>query len=124
MQQSLDQEESRLKSLRSEVDPAQLAQLEETRNVLKFWQEQSRHLDFNLEDDDGRMIRMGDVPHKTVLSLVEIGSREVSKVMQFPTARRELLDKLQLMVIVYCDRIDVNALFPILPVSSQKCSSA
>ena len=109
-----------MRSLRSEVDPAQL---EEARNVLKFWQTQSRYFDFNLEDDDGQMIRMGDVPHKTALGLVEIDSKEVSKVMQFPTTRRELLDKLQLRVIVYCGRIDVNALFPIKPFSSQKCTS-
>ena len=59
-----------------------------------------------------------------MLGLVEIDSKEVSKVMQFPTARREMLDKLQLRVIVYCDRIDVNALFPIKPFSSQKCTSS
>ncbi len=124
MQQSLNEEETRLRSLRGDVDPAQLAQLEETRSVLKFWQEQSRYFDFNLEDDNDRMIRIGDVPHKTVLSLVEIGSKEVSQVMQFPTARRELLDKLQIRVIVYSDKIDVNGLFPILPISSHKCTSS
>jgi DNA repair exonuclease SbcCD ATPase subunit len=122
-QQSLHQEESRLRSLRSQVDPAQLAQLEETRNVLKFWETQSKYFNFNLEDDEGQMVRIGDMPHKTVLGLVGINSKEVSQVMQFPATRRELLNRLQLKVNVFYDRIEVNALFPVPSISSQKCTS-
>ena len=95
-----------MRSLRGQLDPAQLAQLEATRNVLKFWETQARYFDFNLDDDEGQMIRMGDMPHKTVLELLGINSKEVSQAMQFPTTRRDLLDKLQLRVIVFCDRID------------------
>jgi len=124
MQQSLNQEESRLKSIRSDVDPAQLAELEETRDLLRFWQKQSRYLDFTLEDDDGRMIRMGNEPHDTVLGLVDIDDKEITSIMQFPASRRELLDRLQVKVVVFDDRVEVKALFPITPISSQKCTSS
>ncbi|MFC1979624.1 hypothetical protein ACFLVS_01945, partial [Chloroflexota bacterium] len=67
---------------------------------------------------------IGNVPHNTALNLVEMDSKEVSKVLQFPATMRELLDKLQLRVVVFCDRIEVNALFPVAPISSHKCSSS
>ena len=121
-QQSLSQEESQLKSIRNEVGPAQLAQLEETRDLLRFWEEQSRHFDFNLVDDNGRMIRIGDVPHDTVLGFIGIDHKEVSKFMQFPATRRELPGRLQVRAVVFGDRTEVNALFPILPISNQRCS--
>ncbi len=90
----------------------------------KFWQFQNRYFDVNLEDDDGQMVRIGDVPHNTALNLLEIGSKEVSKVLQFPAIMREVLDKLQLRVGVFCDRLEVNALFPVPPIGSHKCSSS
>ena len=122
-QQSLSQEESRLRSIRNEVDPAQLAQLEETRYLLRFWEEQSRYFDFNLLDDDLRMIRIGDVPHDTVMEFAGIDRKELSKLMQFPTTKRELIDRLQVRAVVFGDRTEVNALFPIRPISSHKCTS-
>ena len=114
---------TRLKSIRNEVDLAQLAQLEETRYLLRFWEEQSRYFDFNLVDDDLRMIRIGDAPHDTVMEFVGIDRKEVSKLMQFPTTKRELIDRLQVRAVVFGDRTEVNALFPIRPISSHKCSS-
>ncbi len=122
-QQSLNQEESRLKSIRNEVDPAQLEQLEDIKYLLRFWEEQSRYFDFNLVDDDLRMIRIGDVPHDTVMEFAGIDRKEVSKLMQFPTTKRELIDRLQVRAVVFGDRTEVNALFPIRPISSHKCTS-
>ena len=40
LQRSLDQEETRLKSIRNDVDPAQIQELESTQGVLKFWETQ------------------------------------------------------------------------------------
>jgi site-specific DNA recombinase len=124
MQLSLNKEETRLRSIRNAADPAQLAQLEETRYLLRFWQEQSRYFDFNFSDDNGSMIRIGDKPHDTVMDLVGINSKEVSNLMQFPSTKRELIDKLQVRAVVFGDRIEVKALFPIRPISNHKCTSA
>ena len=124
MQRNLAEEESRLKSIRNEVDPAQLAELEETRDLLQFWHKQSKYLHYNLLDDDGRMVRMSNQPHETVLELLDVDHEEVSRLMQFPATRRELLDKLQVKLIVFDDRIEVRSLFHVKPINSQKCSSS
>ncbi|MFC1892983.1 recombinase family protein [Chloroflexota bacterium] len=124
MQQSLGQEESRLRSIRSEVDPAQLEELKQTRDLLSFWEGQCKYLDYNLEDNDGRMVRIAETPHKTVLGLLELDDKGVSTAFQFPGTRRELLDRLQVKVIVFTDRVEVKALFPIAPICSQKCTSS
>ena len=99
-------------------------QLEETRYLLRFWEEQSRYFDFNLVDDDLQMIRIGDAPHDTVMEFVGIDRKEVSKLMQFPTTTRELLDRLQVRVVAFDERTEVKALFPIAPISSHKCTSS
>ncbi|MFC2032678.1 zinc ribbon domain-containing protein, partial [Chloroflexota bacterium] len=124
MQRHLNEEESRLKSIRHEVDPAQIAELESTRDLILFWQKQSRYLDLNLTDCNGRMEKMANQPHKTVLELLDLDLEEVSELMQFPSTRRELLDKLQVKLISFDDRIEVKSVFPIKPIISQKCTSS
>jgi len=41
-------------------------------------------------------------------------STEISSAFQFPTTRRECLDKLQLKIVISADRIEVTAPFPFL----------
>jgi len=48
---------------------------------------------------------------------------DLSKLMRFPATRRELLDKLQVWVVVFEDRTEVKAVFPIAPIYSQKFTS-
>ena len=67
------------------------------------------------------MIRMGGVPHNTVLRLVEVDRKELSKIMQFPSTKRELLDILHVRVVVFEERVEVKVLFPIPPISNHKC---
>jgi len=43
------------------------------------------------------------------------------KLIHYP--KRELLDKLQVRVVVFRDRIEIKAIFPIEPIYSQKCTS-
>ena len=111
--QCLNLEEARLKSIRTEVDPAQIEELESTRGMLRFWESQLQSMDWNTEDEGGSMIKVMDKPHKTVLKIVGFEDKDISKVVQFPATRRELLDKLQVRAIV----------FPIEPIYCQKCTS-
>ena len=78
---------------------------------------------WNTEEEDGRMVRLVDTPHKTVLRLAGLESANLSESMQFPATRRELLQKLQVQVVVFHDRIDIKAIFPIEPVYHQKSPS-
>jgi hypothetical protein len=125
-QQNLEKEEARLLSLRKDVDPNQLAELESTRGLLKFWQNQVNSMAWNLEDpaieDKSVMVRTMDEPHNTVLKLLGIGDSELSDRMQFPTTQRELFDKLQLRLVVFKDKIEVKALFPMPDIKNQECT--
>ena len=125
-QQNLEKEEARLLALRKDVDPNQLAELESTRSLLKFWQNQVNSMAWNLEDgeieDKSVMVRIMDEPHKNVLKLLDIGNGELSDTMQFPTTQRELYDKLQLRLVVFKDKIEVKAVFPMPDILNQECT--
>ena len=122
LQQSLDQEEARLRSIRNEVDPAQIAELESTRGMLRFWKSQLRSMAWNTENEDGSKIRLVDKPHRTALRIAGFEDQDASRVMGFPTTRRQLLDKLQVQVVVFYDRVEVKAIFPVEPIDCQKCT--
>ncbi len=120
----IEKEENRLRDLRTEVDPDQLKELDHTRNILRFWQKRLVSMSWNLEDENGEVERTVEEPHKIVSTLVNFEDSEISEVMHFPSARREMLDRLQVRLLVFFDRVEVKAVFPIEPVSSQLCTSA
>ena len=125
-QQALDKEESRLIALRRETDPNEMAELETTRNLLKFWQRQVRSFAWNLEDpstEERVMVRSIDKPHSNVLQRLGLGYSELSEDFQFPLTQRELFDKLQLRLIVFKDKIEVKAVFPMPDIMPQECTS-
>ena len=125
-QQNLEKEEARLLALRKDVDPNQLAELESTRGLLRFWQNQVNSMVWNLEDpaieDKSVMVRTMDEPHNTVLKLLGIGDNELSDKMQFPTTQRELFVKLQLRLVVFKDKIEVKSVFPMPNIKNQECT--
>jgi hypothetical protein len=123
LQQSLAKEETRLRAMRSNLDPAQMRELEESRASLKFWEDQLKSMAWNTENEDGSMVRLVDHPHEEVLKLISLENREITKSMGFPASRRELLDKLQVKLVVMAERIEVKALFPIQPIEHQLCTS-
>ena len=124
-QQSLDKEEARLIALRRETDPNEMAELESTRSLLKFWQRQVNSLAWNQEDpttEDRVMVRSVDNPHEIILKILGLGYGELSKEMQFPLTHRELFDKIQLRLIVFKDKIEVKAAFPMPDIMPQECT--
>ncbi len=122
LQQALNQEEARLRSIRNNVDPAQIAELESTRDMLRFWICRLQSMAWNTETEEGSKFRLVDEPHKTALQIVGFEDRDASRVMGFPATRRELLDKLQTQVVVFHDRIEVKAIFSVEPIDCQKCT--
>jgi site-specific DNA recombinase len=119
LQHNLEQEEMRLRSVRSEVDPAQLEELERTSSMLRFWHGQLQSMNWNTETEEGEMLRVVDKPHKTALRIVGFENKELSKILHFPATKRELLDMLQARVIVFNNRVEVKAIFPIEPIDNQ-----
>jgi hypothetical protein len=120
----LDMEESRMRTLRAEIDPAQIEELEATRRMLNFWENQIKALAWNTENEDGTMFRLVDRPHHIALKLVGFDDTDLSKSTGFPTSKRQLLDKLQVRLSVFDDRVEVKSLFPVEPVGVQLCTSA
>jgi site-specific DNA recombinase len=123
LKNNLDKEETRLKDLRAEIDPAQIAELESTRGTLRFWESQIKSMVWNTENEDGSMVRVEDNPHKIALKVVGFEDRSLSNVLGFPASKREMLDKLQVKLTVMNDRIEVNSLFPVEPIDIQLCTS-
>ena len=119
LQHNLEQEEMRLRSVRNEVDPAQLEELERTSSMLRFWQGQLQSMNWNAETEEGEMLRVVDKPHKTALRIVGFENKDLSKILHFPATKRELLDMLQARVIVLNSRVEVKAIFPIEPIDNQ-----
>jgi site-specific DNA recombinase len=125
-QQGLDKEESRLIALRRETDPNEMAELESTRSLLRFWQRQVKSFTWNQEDpstEERVMVRSIDKPHTNILQRLGLGYSELSEDMQFPLTQRELFDKLQLRLVVFKDKIEVKAVFPIPDIMPQECTS-
>jgi site-specific DNA recombinase len=120
LKQNLDQEESRLRSIRSEIDPSQLEELERTSAMLKFWEGQLKHLEWDTETEDGKKVRLVDKPHKTVLNIVGLDDKESSGIFHFPATRRGVLDLLQVKVIVFMDRVEIKSVFPVEAINCQE----
>jgi len=119
LRHELEHEEVRLRSIRSEIDPAQLEELEHTRSVLQFWNKQLRAMAWNTENEDGSMVKVVEKPHKTALKIIGFEDKDITGIMHFPATRRELLDMLQVRLVVFMDRVEVKAVFPIKPIECQ-----
>jgi len=120
LKRNLEQEETRLKSVRSEIDPAQIEELEHTRNTLQYWMaERDDIIKWNLENEDYTKFRTVSWPHDDVLALVNSENKETAKEKQFPGTRRDLLDFLQVRVMVFTDRIEIKSVLPIEPIKNQ-----
>ena len=115
----LEYEEVRLRSIKSEVDPEQLEELEHTRSVLQFWNNQLQAMSWNTENEDGSMVKVVEKPHKTALKIIGFEDKDITSILHFPATMRELLDMLQVRLVVFMDRVEVKAVFPIEPIECQ-----
>jgi site-specific DNA recombinase len=123
LQQDLDREELKLRSIRAEIDPKQLDELEHTRGILRHWESQLRAMAWNLADEEGRTVKTVDKPHKRVLKIVGFEDKDISKAVQFPATKREMLDQLGVRLVVFLDRVEVKAVFDIEPIAIPLCTS-
>jgi hypothetical protein len=77
----------------------------------------------NTENEDGSMARLVDRPHQVALKVVGFDDRAISNILAFPATKRDMFNKLQMRLVVFNDRIEVNGLFPIEPINIQWCTS-
>jgi len=119
LRDQLEKEESRLRAIRNECDPAQIEKLEQTRRMLNYWQRQLEALDWDTETEQGQKVRIVDGPHQTVLKIVGLENEELTGVIHFPATRRAILDMLQVRLVVFMDRVEIKAVFSIQPICCQ-----
>jgi site-specific DNA recombinase len=120
LKRNLDDEEARLKSVRSANDPVELEELETTLGLLHFWESQLQAMAWNTENEDGSMFRIVDKSHQTALKVISLEEKDLGSLIQFSTSWRELLDELQVRLVVFDDRVEVKALFPVEPIYRQE----
>ena len=123
LQRSLEREETRLNSIKSHIDPNQIEELESTRRWLGFWQSQVNSMAWNTENEDGSMFRVVDGPHNVASALVNSENKDISDIVHFPAGKREFLDVLQVRLVAYEDRVEVNSIFPKEIISRLLCTS-
>jgi hypothetical protein len=123
LKESLDKEEERIRAIKAGIDPAQIAELESTRGVLSFWEQQIKSRAWNTENEDGSMFRLVDKPHQVALKIIGFEDGEVTNRLGFPASKRDMLNKLQVKLAVFNDKIEVNCLFPVELINIQLCSS-
>ncbi len=123
IQRSLGSEETRLNSIKGNNGPVQIEELEHTQGLLRFWENQVNSMVWNTENEDGSMVRTVDKPHRTVLTLISTGDKDISNAVQFPAVKRELLDILQVRLVAYEDRVEIKTIFPAEAISRQLCTS-
>ncbi|MBN2239028.1 MAG: recombinase family protein [Dehalococcoidales bacterium] len=119
---NLDQEQTRLRNIRNEIDPAQIEELERTSTMLRFWESQLQSLAWDTETEDGQKVRLVDKPHKVALSVIGLEDKDLAESLSFPTTKRKILDLLQVRLVVFTDRVEVKSVFPIEPLSCQLLS--
>ena len=80
-------------------------------------------MEWNTENEEGQMVRAVDSPHKVALRIAGFEDKDISKVMYFPATKRELLDLLQVRIVVFEDKAELKAVFPVEPIGYTSCTS-
>ena len=129
----LDTEEQRLKNIRQEIDPAQVEELERTRNTIRFWQaflksakgtEERAAID-SVGDRNYSINELQPVVTLTITTLMAASlgiAEEISEKLAWPLTLRQVLDRLQAKLVAFPDRVEFKAIFPISSVVHQGSS--
>ena len=111
LQSNLNKEEIRLKSLRANMDPSRLAELESINVTLQYWHDQFQSVSA-AADGIGAGINVMEKtkPVLKVYGFDDIDSIEnITSVMQ----KRQILDKLQVNLVAFKDRFEIRCQIPI-----------
>jgi hypothetical protein len=122
LRSKLDSEEKRLEGLRSAIDPEQTKELEETSNWLAFWQLSRRSLDVrlsfaefvhqdtpHLESERQKVAARELVP----IDIADLSLPDLNERFSIPGTRRQLLDRIQIQVVCFHNRVEIRGLLPV-----------
>jgi len=111
LQFNLNKEEMRLKSLRANIHPARLIEFESANETLQYWQNQFESETFIAGNGHGGVKLL----EKTKPRIMIYGFEKIDPIENITSliSKRQILDKLQLKLVVFDDRIEIRCQIPI-----------
>ena len=110
LQFNLNKEEMRLKSLRANIDPSRLIELESVNEILRYWENQFQYDPAATNDNGGGLRLLEKIKPKIGIAGFEgIGSIECITSLAL---KRRILDELQVKLVVFYDRIKIRCQIP------------
>jgi site-specific DNA recombinase len=111
LQSNLNKEETRLKSLRANMDPSRLTELEIINTTLQYWHDQFQSASLAAVGIGAGI----NVLEKTKPAIKVYGFENIESIENITsiTAKREIMDKLRVNLVVFKDRIEIRCQIPI-----------
>jgi len=110
LQSNLNKEETRLKSLRANMDPSRLAELESINVTLQYWHDQFQSVSL-AADGIGAGI---NVLEQTKPAIKVYGFEDIEPIESITsiTAKREIMNRLRVNLVVFNDHIEIRCQIP------------
>ena len=113
LQFDLKKEEIRLKSLKANMDPTRLVELENINKTLQYWQYQFQSSTLPSGDNDGGIKLLEKI--KAEIKIYGFEDIDAIESITSPTLKRQILDKLQVNLVIFNDRIEIRCQIPMEP---------
>ena len=113
LQFDLKKEEIRLKSLKANMDPTRLVELENINKTLQYWQYQFQSSTLPSGDNDGGIKLLEKI--KAEIKIYGFEDIDSIESITSPTLKRQILDKLQVNLVIFNDRIEIRCQIPMEP---------
>jgi hypothetical protein len=113
LQFDLKKEEIRLKSLKANMDPTRLVELENINKTLQYWQYQFQSSTLPFGDNGGGIKLLEKIkPEIKIYGFEDIDPIETITSL---TLKRQILDRLQVNLVIFNDRIEIRCQIPMEP---------
>jgi site-specific DNA recombinase len=111
LQSNLNKEETRLKSLRANMDPSRLTELESINATLQYWHDQFQSAVVAAEGNGGGV----SILEKTKPAVKVYGFEDIEPIESITSiiAKRQIIDRLRVNLVVFKDRIETRCQIPI-----------
>jgi len=126
----LNQKEERLLNVKQEIDPDQIKELEQTRLMLGLWDAELKAIKTNYSSFDNAISSITDSlkPLMTISMITSMSyqlgvAEEVSQKMIWPMTWRQAMERLQVKLIAFDDRVEIKAVFATPTVKLQESQS-
>jgi hypothetical protein len=111
LQSNLNKEETRLKSLKATMDPSRLVELESINETLRYWHNQFQPAAAAAEGNTGGVEILEQT--KPAIRIYGFEGIDTTEAITSLTLKRQILDKLQVNLVVFNDRIEIRCQIPI-----------